>query len=85
MAARRPGRSRAGGVALSLGPESPECLYSVFLAKLYWAQRMLSEQGISLILCDVRPVVRTIFEAVKLDDHFRFAGNLDAAVAELTA
>jgi hypothetical protein len=73
------------GVALSLGPEAPECLYSVFLAKLFWAQRVLSERGVSLILCDVPPAVRTIFEAVKLDDRFRFADDFDAAAAELSA
>ncbi len=73
------------GVAVSLGPHSPECLYSVFLAKLYWAQRILRESGVGLVLCDVSPAVRTIFEAVKLDDRFRFARDFDAAVAELTA
>ena len=73
------------GLALSLGPRSPECLYSVFLAKLYWVQRLLAEQGIPLVLCDVDPAVHTIFEAVKLDERFRFAADFDAAVAELTA
>jgi hypothetical protein len=72
------------GVALSLGPESPECLYSVFLAKLYWAQRVLSDQGRGMVLCEVEPAVRTIFEAAKLDDRFRFAPDFDAAVAQLT-
>ena len=73
------------GVALSLGPKSPECLYSVFLAKLYWAQRVVGEQGAALVLCEVDPAVHTIFEAVKLDDRFRFAPDFDAAVAALTA
>ena len=73
------------GVAVSLGPHSPECLYSVFLAKLYWAQRVLGEAGVKLVLCDVSPAVRSIFAAVKLDDRFHFARDFDAAVAELTA
>ncbi len=73
------------GVALSLGPRSPECLYSVFLAKLYSVQRVLSERGVSLVLCEVDATVHTIFAAAKLDDRFRFAPDFDAAVAELTA
>ena len=69
------------GVALSLGPKSPECLYSVFLAKLYWVQRVLGELGAGLILCEVDPAVHAIFEACKLDDQFRFVADFDAAVA----
>ena len=71
------------GLALSLGPQAPECLYSVFLAKLYWVQRVLGERGVGLVLCEVDPAVRTIFEAVKMDDRFRFAPDFDAAVAAL--
>jgi hypothetical protein len=71
------------GLALSLGPKSPECLYSVFLAKLYWVQRVLGEQGASLVLCEVDPAVHAIFEACKLDDQFRFVADFDAAVAAL--
>ncbi len=73
------------GLALSLGPKSPDCLYSVFLAKLYWVQRLLAEHGAGLVLCDVDAAVHSIFEAVKLDDRFHFAADFDAAVAELTA
>jgi hypothetical protein len=68
-------------LVLSLGPKSPECLYSVFLAKLYWAQQVLDKEGGALVLCEVDPLVRTIFEACKLDGHFRFAEDFDDAVA----
>lgn len=68
------------GVALALGPKSPECLYSVFLAKLYWVQRVLGEQGAALSLCEVDPMVRAIFEACKLDDQFHFVRDFDEAV-----
>ena len=73
------------GLALALGPKPPECLYSVFLAKLCSVQRVLAENGAGLVLCDVDPSVRTIFQAVKLDERFRFAPDFDAAVAALTA
>ena len=72
------------GVALGLGPKSPECLYSVFLAKLYWAQRVIGEEGGALVLCEVDPMVHSIFEACNLDDRFHFAGTFDEAAAELT-
>jgi hypothetical protein len=70
-------------LVLSLGPNPPECLYSVFLAKLCWARRILGEEGRSLVLCQVDPMVRTIFEACKLDEQFRFAEDFDEAVAAL--
>jgi hypothetical protein len=59
-------------VVLSLGPDAPECLYSVFLAKLVTVQRCLRERGARLALADVSPVVYSIFEACKLQDHFEF-------------
>jgi len=70
-------------LVLSLGPKPPECLYSVFLAKLCWAKRVLDEEGGVLVLCEVDPMVRTIFEACKLDEQFRFAEDFDEAVAAL--
>ena len=68
---------------LSLGPKPPECLYSVFLAKLCWAQRVLGEEGGVLVLCEVDPMVRSIFEACRLDEQFRFAENFDQAVSAI--
>ena len=70
-------------LVLSLGPKPPECLYSVFLAKLCWAQRVLHDEGGVLVLCEVDPMVRSIFEACKLDKLFRFADNFDEAVVGL--
>jgi hypothetical protein len=67
-------------LALSLGPHSPECIYSVFLAKLITVQRVLGENGGKLILCDVGQPVRAIFEACRLDSHFVFLDNFTAAI-----
>ena len=66
---------RDGGcrqMALSLGPQPPDCLYSVFLAKLITLQRTLREHGGGLVLCEVNPVARTVFEASLLDRQFTF-------------
>jgi hypothetical protein len=68
-------------MALGLGPDGPDCIYSVFLAKLMTVQRVLSEKGGALVLCSVSPVTRTVFMASKLDDQFCFLPDFDAAVA----
>jgi hypothetical protein len=72
-------------VALSLGPRPPECLYSVFLAKLMTVQRRLAENGCSLVLCEVTSDVQAIFQVCHLADHFQFMPDFDAAVAEVAA
>jgi hypothetical protein len=71
-------------LAVSLGPESPECLYSVFLAKLICLQRVLREREGELVLCDVQPDVYGIFTACCLEQLFRFVPDFNAAVAHWT-
>ncbi|HTU17992.1 MAG TPA: STAS domain-containing protein [Gemmataceae bacterium] len=68
-------------MALSLGPQPPQCLYSVFLAKLISLQRLLNEHQGELVLCHARPAVRDIFAACCLDQLFHFLPDFDAAVA----
>jgi anti-anti-sigma factor len=68
-------------LALALGPEQPECLYSVFLAKLISLQRVLREHGGELALCYATPEVLSIFEACSLDRMFTFVPDFDAAAA----
>ena len=68
-------------VALSLGPDGPDCIHSVFLAKLMTVQRVLGERGGALVLCEVSPVTRTVFAASRLDEQFCFLPDFDAAVA----
>src|SRR5262245_53802686 len=70
-------------MALSLGPEPPLFLYSVFLARLVTLQRMLRERGGALILCELKPEVMRIFEACRLELQFRFARDLDEATTLL--
>jgi anti-anti-sigma factor len=67
-------------LVLSLGPKDPECLYSVFLAKLVALQRRMQAGGGALKLCDVSPVTRTIFDACRLTPLFDFAPDMAAAV-----
>ncbi len=69
-------------IAVSLGPEPPDCLYSVFLGKLISVQRRLNEKGRQLVLCEAGPDVRSIFAACKLTDLFTFANDFDAVTTK---
>jgi hypothetical protein len=68
-------------MALSLGPQSPECLYSIFLAKLITLQRVLREHDGELLLCQASDDVHAIFESCCLDRLFHFLPDFEAAVA----
>jgi anti-anti-sigma factor len=70
-------------LALSLGPGSPEFIYSVFLAKLITVQRVLGEHGGQMVLCELSEPVHDIFEACRLDSRFHFVPDIPAAVAFL--
>jgi anti-anti-sigma factor len=70
-------------LVFSLGPGAVECLYSIFLAKLVMFRRLLRERGGSLMLCDVTPEVRGVFEACRLHELFDFAPDQAGAVAAL--
>ncbi len=69
-------------LALSLGPEAPQCLYSVFLAHLISLQRKLRERQGELMLCHASPPVRDIFAACGLDQLFHFVPDFEAAIAQ---
>jgi hypothetical protein len=68
-------------LALSLGPEPPDCLYSVFLAKLVSVRNALRRLDGELILCEVRPTAYQVFEACLLHREFTFVTDFGAACA----
>jgi hypothetical protein len=68
-------------LALSLGPDTPDCLYSVFLAKLISLRNALAKLGGTLVLCEVAPIAYSVFEACLLNREFTFVKDFDAAVA----
>src|SRR6187399_3124855 len=59
-------------LALSLGPQPPDCLYSVFLAKLITVRNTLNKRDGQLVLCEVSPTARAVFEACLLHREFTF-------------
>jgi hypothetical protein len=68
-------------LALALGPEPPECLYSVFMAKLIMVRRRLKECGGGLRIYDASPHVIGLFEACHLKEFFEFVPDQQAAIA----
>jgi hypothetical protein len=77
--------AREGGcprVALCLGPQTPECLYSVFLAKLISLQRRLEALGGGLKLCQCTDQVIEILDACVLLDRFDLVADPAAALAQ---
>lgn len=70
-------------LALCLGPETPECLVSVFLAKLVNLQRRLEPRG--LALAEVSPGVRAVFRTAGLEKFFHFYPDRATAIAALGA
>ena len=67
-------------MALSLGPEEPRCLYSVFLAKLITVRRRMLEAGGRIVLYDASPAVLDVFAACQMHDYFDFAPTMAAAI-----
>ena len=64
---------------LSLGSETPRCLFSVFLTKLIQIRNAMHKRGGQLVLCEVNPVTYSTFEACRLQNEFVFVADFDAA------
>jgi hypothetical protein len=70
-------------LVFSLGPEEPQCLYSIFLAKLVTLQRCLQSQGGALKFAEASDAVLKIFEACSLRTLFDFVPDRATAIAAL--
>jgi hypothetical protein len=68
-------------VALSLGgQQAPECMYSIFLAKLISLRNAMRRQEGDFVLVEVGPVAYAVFEACHLHKEFAFLPDFAAAV-----
>jgi hypothetical protein len=67
-------------MVLSLGPGSPNLIYSVFVAKVLMVRRRLQEQGGTLKLCSASPAVEGVFDVLRLTQYFDFYPDQAAAV-----
>jgi hypothetical protein len=67
--------------ALSLGgPQAPECMYSIFLAKLIAIRNALRRQEGDFVLVEAGPIAYSVFEACHLHREFAFLPDFAAAV-----
>lgn len=71
-------------MVLCLGPEEPEFLISVFLAKIINLQRRLDAMGGAFVLACVSDYTRHVFRVAGIEKFFRFFPDQDAAVQALT-
>ncbi len=76
---------RASGcrhLILNLGPDEPECLYSVFLAKLISLKKRLDRDGGALALASLTPHAQSVFQAAGVDKFFdTYADQAEATKA----
>jgi anti-anti-sigma factor len=70
-------------MVISLGPEEPECMYSLFLAKLVSLQKRLQMAGGSLTIAEASEDVQKIFEVCRLKSLFDFKPSRNEALAAL--
>lgn len=67
---------------LSLGPREPECLFSLFLAKLIGLQRRLDS---GFALAHVSADARLLFRGAGIEKFFRFYPDQQSALQALNA
>ena len=67
-------------LALSLGPETPRCLFSVFLSRLVVLRNAYRKRGGEMVLCQVGPQTLSAFKGCHLDGQFVFLPDFDAAI-----
>ena len=72
-------------MVLSLGPEAPNLIYSVFVGKLLMVRRRIQEAGGALKLCSASPAVESVFDVLRLTQYFDFYPDQAAAVAAFGA
>jgi anti-anti-sigma regulatory factor len=68
-------------LVLSLGPQAPRLIYSVFVGKLLMVRRRLQDAGGALKLCEVPETVREVFDALQLTQYFEFYPDRESAEA----
>ncbi|MBI3822146.1 MAG: STAS domain-containing protein [Planctomycetes bacterium] len=70
-------------MVLNLGPAEPECLISVFLAKLINLQRRLEGMNGALTLAHASDYTRNIFRIAGIERFFHFYPDQNSAVQAL--
>ena len=72
-------------MAVALGFDQIECLYSSFIGKLMSVRKLLLEKGGHIKLCEVGPASLGVLKTCKLTELFDIHPDLDATVQALRA
>ena len=72
-------------MVLNLGPDEPECLVSLFLAKLINLQRRLEGTSGALTLAYVSDYTRNIFRIAGIEKFFHFYPDEKSALQALSS
>lgn len=72
-------------LALGLGDDQLDCLYSMFLGKLVMARRQIQEAGGHMHLCEVGPASLGVLKTCRLTDLFEIHPDMDAAAKVLAS
>jgi anti-anti-sigma regulatory factor len=67
-------------MVLCLGPQEIDCLFSIFLAKLFNLQRRLESVGGRLALAHVSDDLRIIFRTAGIEKFFQFHPDQQSAL-----
>jgi hypothetical protein len=71
-------------MVLNLGPEEPECLISIFLAKLINLARRLDSIDGALTLAHASDYTRNIFNIAGIEKYFHFYPDQQSALQALS-
>lgn len=71
-------------MVLILGPDEPECLISIFLAKLINLQRRLEGNSGALTLAHASDYTRNIFSIAGIEKYFHFYPDQQSAIQALS-
>lgn len=72
-------------IVFNLGPHDPDCLLSVFLAKLISLQRRMDAVGGKLALANASADTRDIFRIAGIEKLFAFYPDQQSAIQALSA
>jgi hypothetical protein len=72
-------------MVLNLGPEEPECLVSLFLAKLINLQRRMERMNGVLTLANASDYTRNLFRIAGIEKYFHFYPDEQSAIQTLSA
>jgi len=72
-------------IALGLGHDTIDCLYSAFIGKMMGTRKLLLSTGGHIKLCEVGPVSLGVLQTCKLTELFEIHPDMDSTVKALLA